>query len=123
MDGKHLVGLPGKVAGAFQLSPPYNRIVVGWGWIRLEMRFKEILVDAEFRATQFEGGFEALCSAIERALVQTLVINSIDLNDCADGATLRDEAPVIDEAEYAALLGQCTGFPIVLEKFSDVKHG
>src|SRR5579864_1176462 len=123
VDGKHLLGLLPKVAGAFQLGPLYNRIRVGRGWIGQEMRLKEVLISAELRPAEFESRFKALCGAVQAALVQALVIDAFDFDDRADCAGLGDKAPVVNEAEYAALLSQGAGLAVILDKFSDVKHG
>ena len=45
-----------------------------------------------------------------------LIVNS-------HSAGLGNKAVFINEAEYAALLGQSAGFLVVLDDFSKVKHG
>jgi hypothetical protein len=87
------------------------------------MRLKEILIDAEFRAEQSECRFQTFGSVIEVALVQAFVVDALKLDHCANRAGLRKETAVINETENAALLGQSAGFLIILDEFSEVKHG
>ena len=70
-----------------------------------------------------EGCFQAFRGAIEVTLVQAFVVNALELDDGADCAGLGDETPVIDKAEYAALLGQRASFLVILDEFPHVKHG
>src|SRR5215467_2669125 len=120
MDGKHLPGFFGEIARTFHLGTADNRIAVSWRRLGLEMRFKEILINAKFGTAQTESCFEALCRAVEGALVQALVFDAFHLNNRAHSATLGDKAPIINEAEYAALLGQGAGFAVILYKFANV---
>ena len=87
------------------------------------MGFEKILINAEFRPAQPECGFQAFRRGIERSLIQAFIINPFNFDDRAYGAALGDKAPIVDEAEYAALFGQCAGLTVVFDEFADVKHG
>ncbi len=87
------------------------------------MGLEQVLVDPEFRAEQLESCFQAFGGAVQVALVQAFVGDALDFDDSSDGTGFGDEAPVIDEAEYAALLGQRASFFVIPNEFSRVKHG
>src|SRR5579864_5964509 len=116
-DGKHLLGLLPELSGAFNLSPLDDGIAVGRRLVGMKMGFEKILVNAEFRSAQSESGFQAFRRGIERSLIQAFIINPFNLDDRANGSALGDKAPIVDEAENAALLGECAGLTVVLDEF------
>src|SRR5205807_2494054 len=123
VDGKHFISLVREVTGALLLGTLDNRVVITASRVGLKMGFKEILVNAEFRAEQSECRFQTFGGVVEGALVQTFVVNALNLDHRADCAGLGEKTAVIDETEYAALLGQGAGFLVMLDEFSQIKHG
>ena len=84
--------------------------------------FEQILVDAIVFIEEFERGFEPLGQSVDGLLVQTLVIDPLDLEDQTEVPGLGQKRVLVDKSIEIHALVQRAGFYVVPEDAFESKH-